>query len=158
MTARGFTRRRRKSRQTGGLQRPLPLFPSLPAVRTMSPAKQPNRNNSLFKIFLSQFSDFCFSLGSSFSFRFLSFSVSGARQCDQGAAGDWVFVARGKRWVRAVLSAVLRWLREKQLRGRIVEKGKVGSVGRRRRQQKNRSGCLPFGSPVPAVAVWERAG
>jgi len=32
---------------------------------------------------------------------------------------------------KAVLSAVLRWLREEQLRGRIVEKGKVGSLGLR---------------------------
>jgi hypothetical protein len=28
-----------------------------------------------------------------FLFHSLSFSVSGARQCDQSAAGDWVFVA-----------------------------------------------------------------
>jgi len=32
---------------------------------------------------------------------------------------------------KAVLSAVLRWLREEQLRGRIVKKGMVGFVGSR---------------------------
>jgi hypothetical protein len=34
---------------------------------------------------------------------------------------------------KAVLSAMLWWLREEQLRGRIVEKGKVGSLGSRGR-------------------------
>ena len=39
---------------------------------------------------------------------------------------------------KVVLSAVLRWLREEQLRGRIVEKGKVGFVGSRVEMQRSR--------------------
>jgi hypothetical protein len=84
----------RKSRQTKGSATTYSPIPFL-AGGENNVTCQSNKiaTTVCFQFFLSQFSDFCFSLGSSFSFRFLSFSVSGARHCDQRAAGEWVFVA-----------------------------------------------------------------